>query len=52
MRAIIVVACVLLTSCAAHVVDENAAATQSAEQQNRHFEDFGVPTARDSDPSL
>jgi hypothetical protein len=52
MKLCLVFASILLASCAAHVVDEGAAATQSAEQQNRHFEDFGVPTARDSDPSL
>jgi hypothetical protein len=42
MRAIIVVACVLLTSCAAHVVDEGAAASELVESQIRHVENMGV----------
>lgn len=52
MKLCLVLASILLASCAAHVVDEEAAATKSAEQQNRHFEDVGVPTGKTPEQRL
>jgi hypothetical protein len=42
MKLCLVFASILLASCAAHVVDEEAAASELVESQIRHVENMGV----------